>query len=170
MQQHATAIHLDPKFWITSCFWIILVKNLQNSRWTSIKSLRLAQSLISSWESKALKSWSQTTSLSKHWNHNHSRYLSPSHALFDTFDQPNNIGQLVTASTDIQIPNMAEKNVSDPPTVIPKTRAPASEALLDEKVQVKPQWIDWSDRSSCKKWHARLLQPSIAIPLLSSTC
>lgn len=29
---------------------------------------------------------------------------------------------------------MPEKNVSDPPTVVPKTTKPASEALLNEKV------------------------------------
>jgi len=30
---------------------------------------------------------------------------------------------------------MADKNVSDPPTIIPKTTKPASEALLNEKVR-----------------------------------
>lgn len=30
---------------------------------------------------------------------------------------------------------MPEKNVSDPPTVVPKTNKPASEALLNEKVR-----------------------------------
>lgn len=90
--------------------------------------------------------------------------------IVDIFDLSNYISQLVTASTDLQIPNMAEKNVSDPPTVIPKAKAPASEALLDEKVRIKLQGRDWSDRSSREKWHATLLPPSTAIPLLSSTC